>query len=123
MLLTVTFDSRTDQPEKLAHYAENWKADPATWHFLTGSVADVRRVADMFGIDYFPDEGLMNHSLHTVVIDRQRKLVANIEGNQFTADQLADLVKTVSSEPSSRKRGNKTRLAHNAVPQASSSDR
>ena len=37
----------------------------------------------------------MNHSLHTALIDRNGKLVANIEGNQFTADQLADLVETV----------------------------
>jgi hypothetical protein len=46
-------------------------------------------------VDYFPDEGLMNHSLHTAIIDRRRRLVANIEGNQFTADQLGDLVQTV----------------------------
>jgi len=36
----------------------------------------------------------MNHSLHTAVINRQGKLVANIEDNRFTADQLADLVQT-----------------------------
>ena len=34
----------------------------------------------------------MNHSLHTAVIDRAGTLVANIEGNQFTSDQLGDLV-------------------------------
>ena len=43
----------------------------------------------------FPDEGLMDHSLHTALIDRQGKLVANIEGNQFTAAQLGDLTETV----------------------------
>jgi len=95
VLLTVTFDPQRDSPEVLGHYAQTWKADPKTWHFLTGPEANVRRVTDMFGVDSFPDEGLMNHSLHTAVIDRDGKLVANIEGNQFTADQLADLVKTV----------------------------
>jgi protein SCO1/2 len=34
----------------------------------------------------------MDHSSHTAVIDRQGRLVANIEGNQFTATQLGDLV-------------------------------
>jgi protein SCO1/2 len=97
ILLTVTFDPVHDQPEILAKYASTWKADPDTWHFLTGPVPDVQRVTDMFGVDYFPDEGLMNHSLHTAIIDRHGKLVANIEGNQFTADQLADLVQTVLS--------------------------
>lgn len=95
VLLTVTFDPQRDHPEQLAHYAENWKADPKTWHFLTGELSDVKHVTSMFGVDYFPEEGLMNHSLHTAIVNRKGKLVANIEGNQFTADQLADLVKTV----------------------------
>jgi protein SCO1/2 len=94
VLLTVTFDALRDQPEVLAHYAKTWKADPQTWHFLTGSVADIERVTSLFGVDYFPDEGLMNHSLHTAIIDRQGKLVTNIEGNQFDAAQLGDLVQT-----------------------------
>ena len=104
VLLTVTFDPQRDHPEQLAHYAENWKADPKTWHFLTGDVPDVERVTTMFGMDYFPEEGLMNHSLHTAVIDRHGKLAANIEGNRFTADQLADLVKTVLSQGKGSKR-------------------
>jgi protein SCO1/2 len=100
VLLTVTFDPQRDTPEVLAHYAQTWKADPKTWHFLTGPIPEVRRVTSMFGMDFFPDEGLMNHSLHTVVIDRQGKVVANIEGNQFTAEQLLDLVRTVLDQKS-----------------------
>jgi protein SCO1/2 len=95
VLLTVTFDPAHDQPDVLSKYAGTWKADPKAWRFLTGPPADVRRVCDMFGEDAFQDEGLMNHSLHTVLIDRKRKLVANLEGNEFTALQLGDLVQTV----------------------------
>jgi protein SCO1/2 len=97
VLLTVTFDPQRDGPDVLAKYAQTWKANPATWHFLTGSVSDVQRVSDMFGVEYFPDEGLMNHSLHTVIINRSGNLVSNIEGNQFTANQLGDLIGTVLS--------------------------
>jgi protein SCO1/2 len=95
VLLTVTFDPARDTPEVLAQYAARWSADPATWHFLTGPVADVRRVCDLFGVDAFPDEGLMSHSLHTAILDRQGKVAANLEGNQFTVDQLGDLIKAV----------------------------
>lgn len=98
VLLTVSFDPQRDSPDVLAHYAQTWKADEKTWHFLTGAVPDVRRVTQMFGMDFFPDEGLMNHSLHTAVIDRKGKLVANIEGNRFTAEQLGDLVARVMGE-------------------------
>ena len=94
VLLTVTFDPVHDTPEVLADYAEQWKAD-AAWRFLTGSEQDVARVCRLFGVNAFPNEGLLDHSLHTVLIDRQGKLVANIEGNEFSATQLGDLVETV----------------------------
>src|SRR4029450_7651272 len=90
----VTFDPVHDTPEVLARYASQWDADPATWHFLTGPGPDVQRVCRLFGVDFFADDGLMNHSLRTAIIDRQGALVANIEGNRFTSDQLADLTKT-----------------------------
>jgi len=92
VLLTITFDPERDTPEVLASYASRWQANPAGWHFLTGSPADVRRVCAFFGQEAFADEGLMNHSLHTAVINRTGTLVANIEGNQFTPEQLGDLV-------------------------------
>jgi len=95
VLLTVTFDPVHDQPEVLRNYAQTWKADPETWRFLTGAAPDVQRVCDLFGVNFVPDEGLFIHSLHTAVIDRKGNLVANLEGNEFTAQQLADLVKTV----------------------------
>jgi protein SCO1/2 len=94
-LITVTFDPVHDQPGVLRDYAKTWKADPETWHFLTGPVSDVERVCDLFGVNYVPDEGLFVHSLHTAVIDREGKLAVNLEGNEFTAQQFADLVGTV----------------------------
>jgi len=95
ILLTVTFDPVHDQPNVLAKYAATWKADPRNWRFLTGSAAGVRRVCDLFGEDVFQDEGLMNHSLHTALIGRNGKLVANLEGNDFSATQLGDLTEAV----------------------------
>jgi protein SCO1/2 len=49
----------------------------------------------MFGMNFWPDMGMIVHSMHTAVIDRQGRLVANLEGNEFTADQLGNLLKTV----------------------------
>jgi len=95
VLLTVTFDPVHDNPEALSEYAKTWKADPENWHFLTGSPADVQHVCDLFRVNYAPDEGLFVHSLHTAIIDGDRKLVTNIEGNGFTSQQLGDLVGAV----------------------------
>ena len=92
VLLTVTFDPERDTPEVLATYAARFNADPKMWRFLTGKTADVRRVCALFGVESYLDEGLLNHSLHTVVIDRRGRLVANVEGNQYTPEQLGDLI-------------------------------
>lgn len=94
-LLTVTFDPARDTVEVLRKYASQWNADPRGWRFLTGDVAAVRRVCDLFGVDFYPDEGLMNHSLRTVVIDRTGVLAGRIEGNEHSAAQLGDLVAEV----------------------------
>jgi protein SCO1 len=95
VLLSVTMDPVHDTPEVLAKYGATWKADPRFWHLLTGPEADVRALCHKFGVDFWPGEGILTHSLHTIVIDRQQKLAANFEGNEFTAEQLGDFVDTL----------------------------
>jgi protein SCO1/2 len=94
-LVTVSFDPTHDTPEVLAAYAKQWNANQSGWHFLTGPAAEVDRICRLFGVHAFVNEGLLDHSLHTVLIDRGGVLVSNIEGNQFTATQLADLTASV----------------------------
>lgn len=92
VLLSISFDPAHDTPAVLAKYAGIWKADANSWHFLTGTLPDVKQVCHRFGLNFWPDEASLTHSLHTVVVDRQGKLAANFEGNQFTAEQLGDFI-------------------------------
>jgi len=103
VLLTISFDPVRDQPERLAEYASQWNADAGVWHFLTGTTSDVQRVCALFGLDAFPDEGLITHSTRTAIIDRRGVLHASIEGNQFTAAQLGDLVQAALKQPTPRR--------------------
>lgn len=95
ILLTITLDPVHDQPEQLAEYGRTWSIDPKGWHLLTGPPAEVQKFCDRFGVAFYPDEGSFIHSLHTLIIDRQGKLAANLEGNEFTAEELGDLVQSV----------------------------
>ena len=95
ILLTIVIEPDHDQGQALAHYADTWKADWSAWRFLPGPLADIHAIAERFGMDFWNNEGYLTHSFHTVVIDRDGRLAANLEGNQFTADQLSDLVGTV----------------------------
>lgn len=95
VLLTITFDPDTDSPEALSKYAQTWKVSGNGWYFLTGNREEVKRVCLMFGMNFWPEMGMLAHSMHTVVIDREGRLVTNLEGNDFSADQLGNLIETV----------------------------
>jgi protein SCO1/2 len=99
VLLTIAIDPEYDQGPALAAYARTFRADPQSWHFLTGPLPQIKQVAAQFGLDFWTTEGLLTHTLHTVVIDRQGRLAANIDGNAFTPQQLGDLVQTVMQRP------------------------
>ena len=95
ILMTIVIDPDSDRDKALQVYADTWKAHAREWRFLTGSLPEVRSVAELFGMSFWSDEGFLTHPFHTVVIDRNGRLAANVEGNQFTATQLGDLVQTV----------------------------
>jgi len=95
VFLSIVIDPANDQPDALADYARIWKADAKGWHFLTGPLSEIQQVCRRFDMNFYPDEALYIHSFHTAVIDRQGKLAANLEGNDFTANQLGDLVQTI----------------------------
>jgi protein SCO1/2 len=99
ILMTIMIDPEHDQGATLVDYANVWKADSTTWHFLTGPLPDIKHVAGMFGVNFWSVEGLLTHSLHTIIIDRRGELAVNLEGNQFTPQELGDLVHTVMDRP------------------------
>lgn len=95
VLLSITFDPEHDQPEILADYARTWTNDATGWHFVTGPSAEVKNFCRQFGVNSWQDEGLLTHTLHTVILDRQGRIAANLEGNEYTAKQLGDLAEAV----------------------------
>ena len=99
VLLTVVLDPPHDRGDALAEYAHVWTSRPAAWHFLTGPLPDVQRVAGYFGVEFWKDEGSVLHTLNTLVIDRQGRLAASLEGNEFSAKQLIDAVTNVLKRP------------------------
>jgi protein SCO1 len=94
-LLTISFDPKHDTVVVLKEFAGDHEVRSAAWHLLTGPMADVGRIAEMFGVEYWPEEGLITHTLQTVVIDREGRLAALVEGRQFTDRQLGDLVEEI----------------------------
>jgi protein SCO1/2 len=99
VFMSLTFDPAHDTPERMAEYGKTWGADPKSWQLLTGSPDVIDQVGREFGLSYWVDEGVMIHSLHTVLINRDGTVAANLEGNEFTATELGDMIQTVLSKP------------------------
>lgn len=94
-LVTISFDPQNDTPEALQKYSQTWKSSANGWYFLTGPTDDVKHTCLMFGMNFWPDMGMIVHVMHTAVLDRNGYLVANLDGNEFTAQQLGDLLEAV----------------------------
>ncbi len=98
VLLSIVIDPEHDHPDALASYARIWKADAGSWHFLTGPLPVIQKVCRRFDMSFYPDEALMLHSFRTAIIDRQGKMAALLDGNEYTFQQLADLVESTLDE-------------------------
>ena len=69
--VSLTCDPDTDTPDVLRRYADRFEAIPDRWHFLTGDMAVIKKVAnDTF---FLPAE-VGVHSERGVVFDRQGRL-------------------------------------------------
>jgi protein SCO1 len=92
-LFSVTLDPQYDAVSVLADYAKRWRAQPERWRFLTGAPEAIERVARNFGVVYWPEDGTLTHAARTVLIDREGRLAALIDGASFRTDQLIELVR------------------------------
>jgi protein SCO1 len=94
-LLVITFDPKYDTVEQLNAYARAHSADVPGWHFLTGPLPEITRTCEAFGIEFWPEEGLLSHTLQTAVLDREGRLAGTIEGAAWQSRQLGDLIASV----------------------------
>jgi len=100
-LLSISFDPENDTPEKLRAYGITYMGnDPnATfdvWQLAVGPDAEVRKIADFYGLRYEvnPDnKAIIDHSLRTVVISPEGKVTKIFAGNDWTPTQLVDAMK------------------------------
>lgn len=92
-LVTITFDPKYDTSEVLARYGAQYGVDGPGWYLLTGSPEQIQHVTELFGIEFYPDEGMIAHTLQIAVIDPNGRLFAAIEGKDYSIKQLADVVR------------------------------
>lgn len=98
ILASITLDPKHDTPEVLARYADSVGAVTGAWQFLTGNFEDVARVAGVFGVLHWAEEGVIVHTSNTVFVGRDGRLAARVEGSSFPFPQLAGLTARLLEE-------------------------
>ena len=95
-LLSISFDPANDTPERLRSYGIGYlgndpKAKFDIWQLAVGKDAEVRKIADFFGLRYEVDQNdktQINHSLRTAVITPDGKVATILPGNEWTPPML-----------------------------------
>ena len=98
-LLSISFDPQHDTPKVLRAYAFSVAGthDPALfnrWQFAAAASADLPRLADFFALTLKPDAGLITHTLSTVVIGPDGKILNWYHGSDW---QVSDLIKDATT--------------------------
>jgi protein SCO1/2 len=97
-LLSISFDPEHDTPETLRPYSRQWTdelpvAQRARWQFVVPPERELKNVLQFFALEADPDQGWISHSLSTVLVGPDGKIIQWYEGNQWTPDDvLKDLL-------------------------------
>ncbi|HEV2882165.1 MAG TPA: SCO family protein [Pyrinomonadaceae bacterium] len=100
-LLSITLDPAYDTPQVLRSYGaahtENYQGEKfENWELATGKPAEIRRVANFFGLLYAQQGEEINHSLRTAVIAPDGKLYKLYRGNEWKPAEILNDLRTLN---------------------------
>jgi len=99
-LLSITIDPEHDTPAALRAYADGRQADPAHWRFATGSLRAITTLALRCGLNFWDENGAIQHNLRTIVIDASGKVRRIFPGGEWKpAEVAAELREGASVQP------------------------
>jgi protein SCO1 len=98
-LLSVTIDPEYDTPQVLSAHAARLDARPDVWRFVTAPLDEVAKFGHQFGLDVRKSgagAADIEHNLRTIILDRDRRIVAMLTGATWSARELADKVRAAA---------------------------
>jgi protein SCO1 len=101
-LLSISIDPRYDRPAVLREYGKRYvgsvDANFQHWQFVTGLPQEIRDAADFFGLSYNQNEGQIVHTLRTVLVGSDGKIVKVYSGNQWKPSEVVRDYVTAAGE-------------------------
>jgi len=94
-LLSVSIDPEFDTPEVLKAYASRYEAWPGDWTFACGNADQIKFVADLMGLYYARENGLISHDVRTALIGPDGRLVHLWKSNVWTPYEVQRRVREI----------------------------
>ncbi len=103
-LLSISFDPGFDNPEVLTNYANSYRGGDADhWLFAAAPTNSLAHLAPQLDLMIMREgENIMSHNLRTVVLDPQGRIFRQLDGNQWTPQELANAILEAARLPAQR---------------------
>lgn len=87
-LISITFDPEYDTPGVLRAYAEARGIDTSNYSFMTGPENAIKDLLRQFGVIAEIEGPLIQHTLATLLIDEEGRIIDRADGSQWDPDQF-----------------------------------
>lgn len=97
-LLSISIDPSYDTPQVLRSYGaahtERYQNETfAHWEFAGGTTEQVKKIAEYFGLTYFPEKDQIIHALRTVIVKPDGKVGKIYSGNDWKPEEVIEEMK------------------------------
>jgi protein SCO1/2 len=102
-LLSISIDTDYDTPKVLRNYGMTYLGDAGQkgfqqWEFACGNAEQVKAVADFFGLIYKQEQDQIVHSLRTVIIGPDGKVLKVYRGNEWKPLEVLSELRRLRSQ-------------------------
>ncbi len=97
-LLSISFDPTLDQPAVLSGYANFYRGqDTNRWLFAVASTNTLSQLAPQVDLQFQHEGGSISHNLRTVVVDVTRRITAQLDGSDWTPEDLITALRSAAT--------------------------
>jgi len=93
--VTITFDPEFDSPGILRQYANGYGLSLDNFHLLTGTTQVVQNLLRQFGILTLEEDGTINHTMATLLVDEKGRVAYRKEGSGWTVKDFLEAAKAL----------------------------
>ncbi len=99
-VVSIGFNLPADSPQAMKAFALQQRIDQPNWDFLSPHAAIVGDLTRDFGFVFAPTQAGFDHLLQVSIVDAEGRLVAQVYGDDFSADRLGEpLRRLLANQP------------------------